>query len=123
MQLWTTSTKGLGLTGSETGRGERSRNIPERFRQNLIAACNSRHPDPRCDEPWCPILGHSFPDIFNMRATHISPWAEGQVAMERDISVGKLRAWKGLSDIRENGLMLSMFAEQRLADGDIVLCA
>ena len=67
---------------------ETSRN---KFRQNLIAACNSR----LCDELWCPILGHLFPDIFNMLAAHIFPWAEGQVAMGRDISVGRLRAWKG----------------------------
>lgn len=119
MQLWTTSSKGLGITGSETGRGKRSRNTQEQFRENLIKVCRSRDPNPKADELWCPILGHFFPDDDAMRAAHIFPWTEGQVAMD-EIFGREVGNVEELSDVR-NGLMLSKYAEKRLADGDIVL--
>ena len=119
MQLWTTSTKGLGILGSETGRGKRSRHVQVQFREKLIAACKSRHPDPTIPELWCPILGHFFPGEESMHAAHIFPWAEGQVAMDEFFG----REVENVEELNEipNGLTLSIFAEKRLEDGDIVL--
>ena len=119
MQLWTTSTKGLGITGSETGRGKRSRSVQEKFRENLIEACKSKHPDPKSDELWCPVLGHFFPGTNVMHAAHIFPWAEGQVAMD-EIFGREVNNVEELNGV-QNGLMLSTWAEKRMEDGDIVL--
>ena len=118
MQLWTTSTKGLGILGSETGRGKRDRHIQAQFQEKLIAACNSRHPSPLHNELWCPILGHFFPSR-NMRAAHIFPWAEGQPAM--DEIFGREAATAGELNEVEDGLMLYEYAEERLEYGDLVL--
>ena len=118
MQLWTTSTKGLEILSSETGRGRRSQHIQVQFREKLITACNSRHPNPKSDELWCPILGFFFPGNEVMRAAHIFPWTEGQVEMD-DCSAGSWNT-EELNEIR-NGLMLSGYAEKRLEDVDIVL--
>ena len=119
MQLWTTSTKGLGILGNETGRGKRSRHIQLQFREKLIAACNSRHPNPKSHELWCPILGHFFPGDEVMHAAHIFPWAEGQVAMD-EVFGREVENVEELNEI-QNGLMLSEYAEKRLEDGDLVL--
>ena len=119
MQLWTTSTKGLGILGTETGRGKRSRHIQKEFREKLIAACKSKHPDPRIPELWCPILGHFFPGEQTMHAAHIFPWADGQVAMDEFFG-REVENAEELIEI-QNGLMLSTYAEKRLDDGDIVL--
>ena len=118
MQLWTTSTKGLRILVTETGRGKRSRHIQAQFREKLIEACKSSHPDPTIDNLWCPIIGHFFPEE-SMHAAHIFPWAEGQVAMDEFFG----RELKNVEELNEiqNGLMLSSFAEKRLEDGDIVL--
>ena len=119
MQLWTTSTKGLGILGSETGRGKRSRHIQGKFREKLIVACKSKHPDPIIPELWCPVLGHFFPGEETMHAAHIFPWADGQVAMDEFFG----REVENVEELNEiqNGLMLSTYAEKRLEDGDIVL--
>ena len=82
VQLWTTSTKGLEILSSETGRGRQSQHIQAQFREKLIAACNSRHSNPTLDELWCPILGHFFPGNEVMREAHIFPWTEGEVKMD-----------------------------------------
>ena len=119
MALWTTSTKGLGITGTETGRGNRSRSIQKDFRNNLIEACKSRHPSSWSEELWCPVLGHFFPDDETMHAAHIFPWADGQSAMD-EIFGREAKDVEELSGI-QNGLMLSRYAEKRLEDGDIVL--
>ena len=55
-----------------------------------------------------------------MRAVHIFPWAEGQVAHDEIFSGRKVESVEELDEI-ENGLMLSKYAEERLEDGDIVL--
>ena len=54
-----------------------------------------------------------------MHAARIFPWAEGQLAMDELFGreVGKAEE---LNEI-QNGLMLSIVAEKRLEDGDIVL--
>lgn len=119
MTLWTTSTKGLGITGTEIGRGDRSRSIQKHFRDSLIEACGSRHPDPRSDELWCPVLGHFFPDDQTMHAAHVFPWADGQSAMD-EIFGREVKNVEELNGI-QNGLMLSRCAEKRLEDGDIVI--
>ena len=119
MQLWTTSTKGLGILGSETGREKRSRHIQVQFREKLIAACKSKHPDPTIPELWCPILGHFLPGEEARHAAHIFPYAESQVAMDEVFG----REFENVEELNEiqNGLMLSTYAEKRLEDGDIVL--
>ena len=118
MQLWTTSTKGLGILGIETGRGKRARHTQAQFWKKLIQACNSKSPTPRSHDLWCSILGHFFP-IESMHAEHIFPWAEGQVAMDEIFG----REVENMEEPNEipSGLMLSTYAEKRLEDGDIVL--
>lgn len=119
MQLWTTSTKGLGILGNETGRGKRDVKVQAQFRKNLILACKSKHPDLKSKELWCPILGNFFPGEEVLRAAHIFPWTNGQTAMDEIFG----REFKNVEELNgvQNGLMLSSYAEKRLDDGDFVL--
>ena len=118
MQLWTTSTKGLGVLCSDIGREKRSRKTQERFREELIAACNSGHPDPRSDELWCPVLRHFFPNE-TMHAAHIFPWTEGQLVID-EIFRREVKEVEELNEV-DSGLLLSTYAKNRLDDGDVVL--
>ena len=54
MQLWTTGTKGLGIRGTETGRGKRARHTQEQIRKKLIKACNSKSPTPKSHDLLVP---------------------------------------------------------------------
>lgn len=119
MQLWTTSTEGLGITGSEICRENRSRSIQKEFRNNLIEACKSKYPRADADDLWCPILGYFFPDDEAMYAAHVFPWADGQCAMD-EIFGREVKDIEELNGI-ENGLMLSKYAEERIENGDIAL--
>ena len=118
MQLWTTSTKGLGLLGIDTREGKPSLDMQEQFREKLIEACKSQHPDPIVPHLWCPIIGHFFPEE-SMHAAHIFPWSQTQISMS-EIFGQELKNASELNEI-QNGLMLSSFAEKRLEDGDIIL--
>ena len=137
---------GLGCIDSETDRGNRPRNVvctSERFptdialarckdllealtfhraqeqsRDNLIAVCNSKHPDPRAVALWCPILSHFIPENI-MHAVQIFPWTGGHMAVD-EIFGGGPDIEEELNGI-QNRLMLSEYAKTRLDDGDIVL--
>ena len=118
MQLWTTSTKGLGMLGIKTREGNATPDIQEQFREKLIAACKSSHPDPMIPHLWCPIIGHFFPEEV-MHAAHIFPWSQPQIPMS-EIFGQEVANMESLNEI-SNGLMLSTYASKRLEDGDIIL--
>ena len=117
MHLWSTSTKGLGMLGIESGEGKPTPQMQEQFREKLIAACKSRDPNPTSDELWCPILRHYFPsDNKTMHAAHIFLWTQTQVPMNQIFG----REAENAESI-SNGLILSRYASKRLKDNDIVL--
>ena len=118
MRLWTTSRLGLGIWGTETGRGDRSRRDQMKFRDNLIEAYNSTNPNPRSETLWCPLL-HEWIPTMHMHAAHVFDWAHGLEAMD-EIFGWEREKVEELSDIL-NGLMLSEYAEKRVEQGDIVI--
>ena len=118
MQLWTTSTKGLEILGIETGEGKQTPDTQEQFREKLIEACKSSHPDPVIPHLWCPIIGHFFPEE-SMHDAHIFPWVKAQIPTS-EIFGQEIKNVESLDEI-QNGLMLSTYASKRLEDGDIIL--
>ena len=146
MQSWEKGIEGLGCISSEAERGNRPRNVvctsesfptdialerckdllealtfrraQEQSRDNLIAVCNSKHPDPRSVALWCPVLGDFFPEE-SMHAVQIFPRTGGHMAMD-EIFGRENDIEEELNGI-QNRLMLSEYAKTRLDDGDIVL--
>ncbi|MCJ1392996.1 hypothetical protein MMC18_005868 [Xylographa bjoerkii] len=109
--LETPSKAGLGII---TSVGKRDASDQGNFRQNLIAAYQSAHPDKRKDALWCPLIG-DWVMSENARAAHIFPHEQGS-SMFRSIF--------GLEDSIysiNNGIIMSSYAEQRFDKGFFVI--
>lgn len=146
MQSWKKGIEGLGSIGIEAERGDRPRNVvctserystekalerckdllealtfrraQEQSRDNLIAVCNSKYPDPRSVALWCPILGH-FIDGKSVHAVQIFPWTGDHMAISEVF--GRENDIEEELNGMQNRIILSKYAKTRLDDGDIVL--
>ena len=118
MQLYTSSQRGLGISPNIATMGQRDNSVQENFRNNLIQAWGSAHENETKAQLWCPVMG-GYVQRECARAAHIFPYANGQEAMTSIF--GEIDESKPeINEIR-NGLILSMWAEKRISDGDIVI--
>lgn len=108
---------GLGL-GDTIGQGPRDKSAQSLFRSKLQVVNNSRHPDKEIQEHWCPITG-SWVHRVVIRAAHIFPYSASQTAMDK--LFGRDANDREELFEPENGMMMSVDAEQRIANGCIVL--
>lgn len=108
---------GLGM-GDTVGQGPRDNSAQSLFRSKLQVVYNSRHPDEEIEEHWCPIAG-SWVHQDVIRAAHIFPYSAGQTAMDELFG----RDANDREDLfePENGMMMSVDAEKRIANGCIIL--
>ena len=117
LTLMPVSKGGLGL-GDEIGQGRRESAEQSSFRARLELQCNSKHPDEDYDEQWCPILGQWVPEA-SIRAAHIFPYAAGKIAMQEMFGGDENDADELMEP--ENGLMVSLEAEKKIATGLILI--
>ena len=108
---------GMGM-GDTVGQGPRDNTVQSSFRSKLQVVYNSRHPDEEFDEHWCPITGSWVHEVA-IRAAHIFPYSAGQTAMD-EIFGRDANDREELFE-PENGIMMSVDAEKRIANGCIVL--
>ena len=108
---------GIGM-GDIVGQGPRDNTVQSSFRSKLQIAYNSRHPAEEVEEHWCPIIG-SWVHEDLIRAAHIFPYSAGQTAM--DELFGRDANDREELFEPENGIMMSVDAEKRIANGCIVL--
>lgn len=108
---------GLGM-GDTVGQGPRDNSAQSSFRSKLQIVYNSRHPDEEIEEQWCPITG-SWVHENTIRAAHIFPYSAGQTAM--DELFGRDANDREELFEAENGMMMSVDAEKRIANGCLVL--
>ena len=87
MDLFFGAETGLGIKNS---RGQRDNSLQPNFVAELITKLDSRHPDPRSDEVWCPVTGKYW-DKGLTTAGHIFPSKCGE------------RLWKQSSDVQKMG--------------------
>ena len=57
MQLWTMHPQRFKMSEQEAGAGQRPSNVQSNFRANLAVVMDSKHPDDRSRELWCPVAG------------------------------------------------------------------
>ncbi|CAO1601922.1 hypothetical protein XANCAGTX0491_005560 [Xanthoria calcicola] len=114
MKLFTSSFRGLGIKSQQTG-GERDPDIQQMFRECLIRAQESRHPNhPVNTTLWCPIIDSYVTPSAN-KAAHIFPACNGQEMMTEIFGrdAGLYSIW--------NGIMMSHEAEVHFDKGHFVI--
>ncbi|KAI4222249.1 MAG: hypothetical protein LQ349_007672 [Xanthoria aureola] len=114
MKLFTSSFRGLGIKSQQTG-GERDPDIQQMFRECLIRAQESRHPNhPVNTTLWCPIID-SYVMPSATKAAHIFPSCNGQEMMTEIFGrdAGLYSIW--------NGIMMSHEAEVHFDKGHFVI--
>ena len=112
-----TNQGGLGLAGT-IGQGPRDSSDQSSFRSKLLVAYNSKNPNHIIDEYWCPITScWVHEDVI--RAAHIFPYGAGQTAM--DELFGRDATDREELFEPQNGIMMSVDAEKRIANGCIVI--
>ncbi|CAF9905847.1 MAG: hypothetical protein HETSPECPRED_005965 [Heterodermia speciosa] len=117
IQLYTSSARGLGISPTIAAMGQRDTSVQDNFRKALIKACRSESDVKGLkNHLWCPVIGGYVPKE-NARAAHIFPYASGQEAMTSIFGDG---GDDKMFDTR-NGLILSMWAEKKISDGEIVI--
>ena len=119
MDLWTSSKSGGKASQQDSAQGQRDKKIQANFRKALIDACLPKHEEfPKRKQFWCPVLGGYLP-AEDVRAAHIFPYEQGQIAMEAMFGDGngKVPQLFGI----DNGLLLSKQAGKNISDGKIVI--
>ena len=115
MGLFIGAETGLGIKNS---RRQRDNSQQSAFRADLITKMNSKHPDPRRLELWCPITS-SYSPMDSSTAGHFFPWKCGEATMEAIFG----RSDSGQSELfkAENGILWSSEAERRFEAGYLVI--
>ena len=115
MDLFIGAETGLGIKNS---RGQRDNSLQSNFVAELMTKLDSRHPDPRSDEVWCPVTGKYW-DKGSTTAGHIFPSKCGETTMEAIFG----RPEDGRSELFRavNGILWSTRAEERFEGGHFVI--
>ena len=106
---------GLGIKNS---RGQRDNSLQSNFVAELMTKLDSRHPDPRSDDVWCPATGRYW-HKGSTTAGHLFPSKCGEATMEAIFG----RPQGGQSELfrAENGILWSTLAEERFEGGHFVI--
>ncbi|KAM0798580.1 hypothetical protein BDR22DRAFT_858948 [Usnea florida] len=106
---------GLGIKNS---RGQRDNSLQSNFVAELMTKLDSRHPDPRSEEVWCPATG-GYWHKGSTTAGHLFPSKCGEATMEAIFR----RPEGGQSELfrAENGILWSTLAEERFEGGHFVI--
>lgn len=109
MQLFTTSSSGLGVS---TGMGRRDTSVQSNFRKALIEASNAAHPTD--DAVWCPVLSKWVAEDFST-AAHLFSYKHGQAMMDAIFGTEKGADPELFSP--RNGIIMDARAEKKFDKG------
>ena len=113
MKWFTKLPQGLGIAA-----GRRDTKLQSRFKQELVEAHNTAHPEPGRDEMWCPILA-TYVHKSAIKAAHIFGYALGQDLMTEIF--GDKEGERNELFSPENGIMMHTEAEDRFDKGFFVI--
>jgi hypothetical protein len=114
IELFTTSTLGLGITF--TGRGKRNADLQDQFRKSMIQEYNAHDPNPKRDFLWCPILKRWITQE-GATAAHLFAYMHGQNVM--DSIFGPMDPPELFSPL--NGIIMSSTIEAKFDQGFFVI--
>jgi hypothetical protein len=113
VNLFTTSTRGLQVL--RTGKDQRNRNRQRNFREKMIKAYHSQHPDKaKRNQLWCPILEEWVSDAV---AAHIFEYRYGKDSMNAIFGEGSGDEMFS----PKNGLIISQTIEDEMQKGTFVI--
>ena len=106
---------GLGI---KNRRGQRDSSMQSAFRLELDLKMNSKHPESRREDFWCPVTNTYWPE-GSMVAGHLFPWKGGEAAMEVIFGL----SGSGHSELfkAENGILRTFEAEELIKGGHLVI--
>lgn len=105
----------LGLSVTE---GRRDTKLQSRFKQELVEAYDTAHPEPGRTEMWCPVLA-SYVEKSSIKAAHIFGYALGQDLMTEIF--GDKEGERDELFSPKNGIMMHAEAEYRFDKGFFVI--